>query len=126
VTEQLPDWILDGAKERALASIRNPQRDASLRELRQTMAANTIQPGTVVIYAGSLTDHHGPAVFIGPSGDYPAGEEIRYTLIFVGLPKLEGVGRASFTVAVPDDQVPGDVRELADAIARLDNRPQES
>jgi hypothetical protein len=126
VTEQLPDWILDGAKARALASIRNPQRDASLRELRQAMAANTIQPGTVVIYAGSFTDHHGPAVFIGPSGDYPAGEEIRYTLIFVGLPKLEGVGRASFTAAGPDDQVPGDVRELADAIARLGNRPQES
>lgn len=122
MTEQLPDWILDGAKARALASIRNPQRDASLRELRRAMAANTIQPGTVVIYSGSFTDHHGPAVFIGPSGDYPAGEEIRYTLIFVGLPKLEGVSRASFTVAGADDQVPAEVRELADAISQLSDQ----
>lgn len=126
MTEQLPDWILDGAKARALASIRNPQHDASLRELRQAMSANTIQPGTVVIYTGSFTDHHGPAVYIGPSGDYPAGEETRYTLIFCGLPKLEGVGRGSFTIAGPDDRVPDDVRELAAAIARISHRTQES
>lgn len=119
MTEQLPDWILDGAKARALASIRNPQRDARLRELRRAMSANAIQPGTVVIYTGSFTDHHGPAVYIGPSGEYPAGEETRYTLIFCGLPKLEGVGRSSFTVAGPDDQVPDDVRELGSAIAQL-------
>lgn len=119
MTEQLPEWILDGAKARALASIRNPQRDASLRELRRAMAANTIQPGTVVIYTGSFTDHHGPAVYIGPSGEYPAGEETRYTLIFCGLPKLEGVGRGSFTVAGPDDQISDDVRELGSAITQL-------
>jgi len=119
MTEQLPDWIRDAAKARALASIRNPQRDASIRKLRQAMAANTIQPGTVVIYTGSFTDHHGPAVYISPSGDYPADEETRYTLIFCGLPKLEGVGRGSFTVASPDDEVPGEVRELGAAIAQL-------
>lgn len=118
MTEQLPNWILDGAKARALASIRNPQRDSRLRELRAAMAANTIQPGTVVIYTGSFTDHHGPAVYIGPSGEYPAGEETRYTLIFCGLSKLEGVGRGSFAVAGPDDQVPDDVRELGSAIAQ--------
>jgi len=126
MTEPLPDWIRDAAKARALASIRNPQRDASIRELRRAMAANTIQPGTVVIYAGSFTDHHGPAVYIGPSGDYPDGEEIRYTLIFCGLPKLEGVGRTSFTIAGPDDQVPDEVRELGKAIAQLRSRPQGS
>jgi len=126
MTEQLPDWIRDAAKSRALASIRNPQRDASIRELRRAMVANTIQSGTVVIYAGSFTDHHGPAVYIGPSGDYPAGEEIRYTLIFAGLPQLQGVGRSSFTVAGPNDQVPDEVRELADAIAQLGSRSQES
>lgn len=119
MTEQLPEWILDGAKVRALASIRSPQRDASLRKLRQAMAANAIQPGTVVIYTGSFTDHHGPAVYIGPSGEYPAGEETRYTLIFCGLPKLEGVGRGSFTVAGPDDQVSDDVRKLGSAITQL-------
>lgn len=119
MTEQLPGWILDGAKARALAGIRNPQRDAKLRELRAAIAATEIQPGTVVIYTGSFTDHHGPAVYIGPSGEYPAGEETRYTLIFCGLPKLEGVGRGSFTVAGPDDQVPGDVRELGSAIAQI-------
>jgi len=126
MTEQLPDWTLNAAKARALASIRNPQRDASIRELRRAMTANTIQPGTVVIYAGSFTDHHGPAVYIGPSGEYPAGEEVRYTLIFCGLPKLEGVGRASFNVAGPDNEVPDEVRELADAIARLGNRSREA
>lgn len=126
MTEQLPGWILDGAKARALASIRNPQRAAKLRELRQAIAANAIQPGAVVIYTGSFTDHHGPAVYIGPSGDYPAGEETRYTLIFCGLPKLEGVGRGSFTVAGPDDQISDDVRELGSAIARLDRQPRES
>lgn len=125
MTEQLPDWILDGAKARALASIRNPQRDARLRELRRAMSANAIQPGTVVIYTGSFTDHHGPAVYIGPSGEYPAGEETRYTLIFCGLPKLEGVGRGSFTVAGPDDQVPDDIRELGSAIAQI-NRTREN
>lgn len=119
MTEQLPEWILDGAKARALATIRNPQRDASLRKLRQAIAANTIQPGTVVIYTGSFTDHHGPAVYVGPSGEYPAGEETRYTLIFCGLPKLEGVGRGSFTVAGPDDQISDDVRELGSAITQL-------
>lgn len=122
MTEPLPDWIRDAAKARALAGIRNPQRDASIRRLRQAMAENAIQPGTVVIYSGSLTDHHGPAVFIGPSGNYPAGEETRYTLIFAGKPKLEGVGRASFRVADSDDQVPSDVRELAEAIAQLNDR----
>lgn len=124
MTEPFPTWITDAVKARALASIRNPQRDASLRELRRAMTANTIQSGPVVIYSGSFTDHHGPAVYIGPSGNYPAGEEVRYTLIFVGLPKLEGVGRASFTVAGPDGQVPSEVRELADAMVRLDSRPQ--
>lgn len=126
MTEQLPDWILDAAKARALASIRNPQRDASIRRLRQAMAENAIQPGTVVIYSGSFADHHGPAVFIGPSGNYPAGEEVRYTLIFCDLPKLEGVGRGSFAVAGPDDQVPAEVRELADAIASLRRQRRES
>lgn len=126
MTEQLPEWILDGAKARALATIRNPQRDASLRKLRQAIAANTIQPGTVVIYAGSFTDHHGPAVYIGPSGEYPAGEETRYTLIFCGLPKLEGVGRGSFAVADLDDQISDDVRELGAAIARISHRTQEA
>lgn len=115
--EQLPDWILHGAKARALAVFNDPQRHAKLRELRQAIAADTIQPGTVVIYAGSFADHHGPAVYVGPSGNYPAGEETRYTLIFYGLSKLEGVGRTSFTVAGPDDEVSDDVRELADAIA---------
>lgn len=119
MTEQLPDWILDSAKARALATFNDPQYRAKMRELRRAIAANTIQPGTVVIYTGSFTDHHGPAVYIGPSGEYPAGEEIRYTLIFCGLPKLEGVGRSSFTVAGPDDQVPDDVRELGSAIAQL-------
>lgn len=119
MTEPLPTWVSDAAKARALASIRNPQRDASIRKLREVMAANTIQPGTVVIYHGSKDEHHGPAVYVGPSGDYPAGEETRYTLIFCGLPKLEGVGRGSFTVAGPDDQVPDDVRELGSAIAQL-------
>lgn len=119
MTGHLPDWILDGAKARALGMFNDPQRDARLRELRKAMAANTIQPGTIVIYTGSFTDHHGPAVYVGPSGNYPAGEEIRYTLIFYGLPKLEGVGRNSFTVAGPDDEVSDDVRELADAIAQM-------
>ena len=119
MTEPLPDWIRDAAKACALAGIRNPQRDASIRKLRQAMAANTIQPGTVVIYSGSFTDYHGPAVYVGPSGNYPAGEKTRYTLIFAGLPKLEGVGRASFTVAGPNDQVPDEVRELGTAIAQL-------
>ena len=119
MTEPLPTWILDNAKARALASIRNAHRDESIRKLRQAMAANAIQPGTVVIYSGSFTDHHGPAVYVGPSGDYPPGDEVRYTLIFCGLPKLEGVGRSSFTVASPDDQVPTDVRELGAAIAQL-------
>lgn len=126
MTEQLPDWIMDAAKARALASIRNPQRDASLRELRRAMAANTIQPGTVVIYSGSFTDHHGPAAYIGPSGDYPAGEETRHTLIFCGLPKLKGVGRGSFTIAGPDDEVSDNIRELGDAIAHISNPRKES
>lgn len=126
MTGHLPDWILDSAKARALATFNDPQHHAKMRELRQAMAANMIQPGTVVIYAGSFTDHHGPAVYIGPSGEYPAGEETRYTLIFCGLPKLEGVGRSSFTVAGPDDQISDDVRELGSAIARLDRQPRES
>lgn len=119
MTEQLPDWIINGAKARALATFNDPQHHAKMRELRQAIAAEAIRPGTVVIYTGSYADHHGPAVYIGPSGEYPAGEETRYTLIFCGLPKLEGVGRGSFTVAGPDDQVPDDVRELGSAIAQL-------
>ena len=126
MTGHLPDWILDSAKARALATFNDPQHHAKMRELRQAIAADAIQPGTVVIYTGSFTDHHGPAVYIGPSGEYPAGEETRYTLIFCGLPKLEGVGRGSFTIAGPDDQVPDDVRELASAIAQISHRTQEA
>lgn len=78
-----------------------------------------ITPGTVVIYTGSFTDHHGPAIYVGPSGNYPPGDEVRYTLVFVGHPRLEGVGARSFTMPGPDVEIPAEVRDLADAIRNL-------
>jgi hypothetical protein len=82
-------------------------------------SACDIPGGTVVLYSGSFTDRHGLAVFVGPSGNYPAEQETRYTLIFAGRLRLEGVGRSSFTPAGQDTLIPPLVRELADAIRGL-------
>lgn len=119
---ELPDWVRDGAKARALAAFDAPP-SAELREARrQARQPLDLPGGTVVVYSGSFATHHGLAVFVGPSGDYPAGQEVRYTLVFSGLHRLEGVGRGSFTPAPPDTDIPPLVQELADAMRRLTSK----